>query len=159
MGISETLRGYFRQRGVSYELIHHTHSMCSTETAEAARIPGDQLAKGVVLGDTRGHLMAVVPSTHHVELGTLRRFLQRESLEFVGEESLMGLFDDCEPGALPPIGDAFGLDVAVDDALIAYPDIYLEGGNHDDVVRISGTDFRRLTRDAIHGYFSRRITQ
>jgi Ala-tRNA(Pro) deacylase len=102
--------------------------------------------------------MAVVPSTHYVELSKLRRFLQREKLEFASEERLSGLFKDCELGALPPIGDAFGIDVAVDDALIAYPDIYFEGGTHDDVVRISGADFRRLTRDAVHGYFSHRTT-
>jgi Ala-tRNA(Pro) deacylase len=158
MGISTTLSGYLQQHGVGYELIRHAHSACSSETAQSAHVPGDQLAKGVVLRDTHGLLMAVVPSTHYVELGKLRRFVQRDALEFAGEETLSGVFKDCELGALPPIGEAFGLDVAVDDALIGYPDIYFEGGNHDDVVRISGADFRRLTRDAIHGYFSRRMT-
>lgn len=102
--------------------------------------------------------MVVVPSTHYIELSKLQRFLQRDHLEFASEDRLAGLFEDCELGALPPIGAAFGIDVAVDDALIAYPDIYFEGGTHDDVVRISGLDFRRLTRNAIHGYFSRRIS-
>ncbi len=159
MAISDTLKSYFQQRGVNYELIRHPHTSFSMATAQGACVPGDQLAKSVMLRDHLGYLMAVVPSTHHVDVGALRRFLQRERLELATEEMLGGLFEDCELGALPPIGDAYGLNVAVDDALIAYPDIYFEGGDHYDVVHISGTDFRRLTRNAVHGYFSRRVPQ
>ena len=34
---------------------------------------------------------------------------------------------DCEPGAVPPLGAAYGLDVVVDDSLTDHSDVYFEG--------------------------------
>lgn len=157
MTIATTLRDYLDTRGVRYELIPHMHTGCSSETAAAAHVPGDQLAKGVLLEDELGYVMAVIPSTHHVEMGHLRMHLHRHNLGLAREQELEPLFRDCEAGALPPLGEAYGLNVVVDDTLTAQPDIYFEAGDHVDVVRISGSDFRRLTGNADHASFSRRI--
>jgi Ala-tRNA(Pro) deacylase len=157
MTMANTLRSYLDARSVRYELIHHMHTGCSSETAAAAHVPGDQLAKGVMFGDELGYVMAVVPSTYHVEMRNLREHLHRRNLGLAPEKELEPLFHDCEPGALPPLGEAYGLNMVVDDTLAAFPDIYFEAGDHTDVVRISGSDFRRLTGNADHASFSRRI--
>lgn len=159
MSISVTLRNYLDQQGVNYELIRHARSGCSMESAHAAHVPGDALAKGVMLEDELGYVMAVVPSTHHVELGTLRSRLRRKNLSLADEEELAVLFVDCEIGAVPPLGEAYGLATIIDDSLHANPDIYFEAGNHRDLVRVEGEDFLRLTQNAGHGYFSSRINQ
>jgi len=159
MSIAITLRNYLDQQGVSYDVIRHARSGCSMESAQAAHVPGDALAKGVILEDEFGYVMAVIPSTHHVELGTLRDRLRRNNLSLANEEELGVLFVDCELGAVPPLGEAYGFGVIIDDTLRANPDIYFEAGNHRDLVHIEGDDFQQLTRGAEHGYFSRRITQ
>ncbi|MBI3774108.1 MAG: YbaK/EbsC family protein [Gammaproteobacteria bacterium] len=159
MSISITLRNYLAQQGVHYEVIRHARSGCSMESAQAAHVPGDALAKGVMLEDELGYVMAVVPSTHHVELGTLRNRLRRKNLSLANEEELAVLFIDCEIGAVPPLGEAYGLGMIVDDTLRTNPDIYFEAGNHRDLVHIEGDEFQRLIDKAEHGYFSSRITQ
>ena len=42
----------------------------------------------------------------------------------------------------------------VDDALAAQPDIYLEAGDHLNLLHISGEQFADMTRDMRHGQFS-----
>lgn len=158
MSISITLRNYLDKQGVRYDVIRHARSGCSIESARAAHVPGDALAKGVMLEDEFGYVMAVVPSTHHVELGTLRNRLRRKNLSLANEEELAVLFVDCELGAVPPLGEAFGLGMIIDDTLRANPDIYFEAGNHRDLVHVEGDDFQQLTLGAEHGYFSSRIT-
>ena len=54
MAIAEKLRIYLKEHEAKYSLRRHPHTGSSMETAEAAHVPGDCLAKGVVLKDTKG---------------------------------------------------------------------------------------------------------
>jgi Ala-tRNA(Pro) deacylase len=65
------------------------------------------------------------------------------------------LFLDCEPGAVPALGRAYGLNVVVDDSLAQEPDVYFEAGDHASLVHISGPSFQKLMADARHGRFTR----
>ena len=153
MGIPLTLKKYLNDRGIHYEIISHSHTGGSMETAEATHIPGDQLVKGVILQDEEGYLMAVVPATYQVGLGKLHKHLNRQ-LGLATEPELKKLFHDCEPGAVPPLGEAYGIAQIMDESLLNCGDIYFEAGTHTDVVHISGTDFRTLMADTPHCRFA-----
>lgn len=77
-------------------------------------------------------------------------------MDLAGEEQVETLFPDCEPGSVPALGAACGLDVVVDDSLARQQALYLEGGDHAHLVRVSGTDFRKLMEGAQHGRFTGR---
>ena len=124
--------------------------------AALAHVPGDQVVKTVVLADERGFLMVAVPATHRVQLGLLRRCYHRH-LGLATEQDLGELFDDCELGAVPPIGEPYGLDVLVDMSLSRCDDVYFEAGNHRDLVHMKGSDFRALLTGSDHGFFSERV--
>ncbi len=156
MSISLTLLEYLEWETVDYELLQHEPAFGSMHTAESAHIPGDQLAKCVVLEDENGFLMAVIPATHELELDTLNKQLNRQ-LQFATEDEIEDLYEDCDRGAVPPLPEAFGYDAVVDDCLTDYDDIYLEAGDHHELVHISGQAFQNLTAKAPHGYFSRHI--
>lgn len=154
MGMANTLQEYLEQRGIDYELISHPHSDSSMHTAQLAHVRGDQLAKSVVLEDDGGYLMVVVPSTHHVQLGELHKQLDR-SLGLATEAELGALFPDCETGAIPPVGDAYGMQTMLDESLAACKDIYFEAGDHSELVHLSGQEFQRLMEGIPRGRFSR----
>lgn len=156
MSISLTLLEYLEWEAVDYELLRHPPAFDSMHTAEAAHIPGDQLAKCVVLEDEKGFLMAVIPATHELELDALNKQLNR-NLQLASEDEVADLYDDCDRGAVPPLPDAFGYEAVVDDCLTGNNDIYLEAGDHQELVHITGEAFQNLTAKASHGYFSRRI--
>lgn len=154
MGIASTLREYLDQAGVRYELVHHLYARNSKAAAVAARVPEDQLAKPVLLEDQKGYVMAVVPASRRVELSQLEKALGRR-LTLATERELRDLFADCRKGAMPPLGQAYGVEVVWDDCLAASPDIYFEAGDHTDLVHMSGKEFTFLMARTPHGAISR----
>jgi len=154
MKIAASVQEHLRREAVGYELIEHRRTLDSAHTAEAAHVLGAQLAKGTVLKDENGFLIAIVPATRRVDLGAMHRHFGRP-LGLATELELATLFTDCEPGAVPPLGAAYGIDCVLDDSLMDVSDVYFEAGDHCGLVHVSGTDFRKLVRDAVHGDISR----
>jgi Ala-tRNA(Pro) deacylase len=156
MAVAMTLREYLDRWGVEYDVVPHVHTASSLETAEAAHVPGDKLAKCVMTEDYRGYLMVVVPASHEVEFSRLDEELDRR-LVLATEEELADIFVDCELGAIPPLGEAYGVDVAVDSSLTKCDDVYFEAGDHAELVHLRGDDFRDLMAGAEHGSYSRHL--
>ena len=105
MAIAPRLENYLRKRQVRYKVVTHPHSEFSMETAEKAHVPGDALAKGVLLKDDDEYLLVVLPSDYHIELDSLKTLLKQD-VAMVDEVTLGVVFNDCETGAVPPIGMA-----------------------------------------------------
>jgi Ala-tRNA(Pro) deacylase len=153
MTIAATLRDYLARQDVEYEVLSHPYSHSSMETAHATQVPGECLAKAVILEDEEGYLMAVLPSTYHIELHTLSERLQRR-LKLVTEPDLARLFKDCDPGAIPPVGEAYGMDAIIDERLAAKPDLYFEAGDHRELIHMRGSVFMGMMGKAKVGRFS-----
>jgi Ala-tRNA(Pro) deacylase len=73
------------------------------------------------------------------------------------EAEIRLLFEDCEDGAVPGLGQAYGLDVLVDDALLELNHVYFEAGSHSELVHVTGDMFRGLMSSADHGEFSKHV--
>ncbi|TNF89087.1 MAG: YbaK/EbsC family protein [Gammaproteobacteria bacterium] len=158
MAIAPRLEKYLRERQVKYKVVIHPHSEHSMETAEKAHVPGDALAKGVLVKDDDGYLMVVLPADYHIELESLKKLLKQE-VAMVDEVTLGVVFNDCEVGAVPPIGMAYGLKTIWDptSSLGALDQVYFEAGDHQSLVRISGVQFHELMASAERGEFSHHI--
>ena len=156
MAIAMTLQQYLDNNGIRYDVMPHDYTRSSMNTAQSARVPGDQLAKSIILEDERGYLMAVLPATHHIEIGRLSHQLNRK-LGLVTEGEIGKLFSDCDLGAIPPVGEACGMEMIMEDSLSGCEDVYFEAGDHTDIVHVRGEDFKRLMRTAMHGQFSRHL--
>lgn len=154
MAIAATVSNYLVAQGVEYDVLTHPHSATSGESAQAAHVPGSRLAKSVILEDEQGYLMVVLPSSRQVNLQELHRQLNR-NLVLATENELGGLFSDCEIGALPPIGTAYGVETVVDDAIAEQPDIFFEAGDHEQLIHVSAETFQSLLGEHVQqGCFS-----
>ena len=83
----------------------------------------------------------------------LQRWLGR-SAALASEQEVGRLFPDCELGAIPPPGEAYGLDMVLDDSLAGLDEVCFEGGDHRSLVRVGGEQFRGLMSGARRGRFS-----
>jgi Ala-tRNA(Pro) deacylase len=153
MSIAASVQNFLDQERVDYEVILHPTTWDSVHTAQSADVPYERLAKCVVLEDENGYLMAVIPASHRLDVQAVGRELSRD-LTLAGEMELMDLFIDCELGAVPPLGQAYGIDMVVDQKLADAPDVYFEGGDHVSLIHVSGTDFRELISDSPQGHIS-----
>jgi len=153
MPMSRRLRWYLDARGVKYEVLPHLRTQTSLQTARQAHIAPERLAKSVLLEDEQGYLMAILPASRRIELGRVERQLGLH-MELATEPELVERFEDCQVGAVPALGEAFGIRTLIDDSLLVAEDIYFEAGDHEDVVHVDGDSFRELMSDAMHGSFT-----
>jgi Ala-tRNA(Pro) deacylase len=153
MAIAKSLIRYLDEREVNYKLVPHEHSATSLETAHKAHIPAHQVAKAVVLCDDAGYVLSVLPATHTLEIDWVNAELKRE-LTLACEDEFATLFKDCERGAVPALGDAYGIQVIWDDDLKYTADIYIEAGDHEHLIWMERKSFQKLMKSLPHTIIS-----
>lgn len=138
---------------IPFDLIAHPHTHSSAETARAAGIPAERLAKGVLLDGLDCQMVAMIPADQEIQLG---RLSVEHEMEFslAEESSVSELFADCEPGVIPGLPNAWGVEMVWDDALMEQPDIYLEAGDHERLLHIETRYLREAFGDAPHCHFT-----
>lgn len=152
MALATTLQQYLADHGIDYEVVQHAPTPSATRSAQASHVPGSRLAKAVIVKHEDGYLMAVLSANDHIQMGKLGESLgQRVGL--ATEQEVGELFGDCELGAVPPVGAAYGVDMVVDEALDREPDIYFEGGDHESLVHVSADAFQKLMAGVKRGAF------
>jgi Ala-tRNA(Pro) deacylase len=150
----QTITTYLGKHDVSYETVTHRHTLTANETASEAHVPHHSVAKGVVFCDEDTYVLAVVPACRRVDAEALSTLLGQRRMALASEDELAYLFPDCELGAVPAVGGAYGLRSVIDASLLGEDDIYLEAGDHLSLVHITGKDFRRLMEHAPTGEIS-----
>ncbi len=156
MAIAHKLLAYLNQTNTVYETVAHHKTFSSNETADATHMWSDHLAKGVLLKDQKGYLLAVVPGNEWLDLKRLREELNRE-LQLLPEFEMQTLFNDCKPGAIPPFGEIYGIETVVDQSLLALSKVYFEAGDHEQLIGVSGEQFQMLVKGLRHGYFCKQV--
>lgn len=157
MSIARTVESCLERHRIPYEIICHPHSLTSDETARVATVSPHQIAKPVILADEQGYLMAVVPGDYHVDVDELSHRLGRH-LQLVDEGTFAHLFNDCELGAVPPLGPAYGVETIIDDRVLDQTQVCFVAGDHDKLVRVDASAFRLLIAGARHAPIGRAPT-
>jgi len=147
MGIALTLQEYLDDNHVPYAVKRHKRTHCAYDTARTTHVPGDRIAKAVVLTREGGFVVAIVPATTRVRLDVIEQMLQCP-IDLANEDEISELFPDCDVGAVPPIPEAYAIEAFVDDSFDTQPEVFLEGGDHRSLVHLSGAAFRALLKDA-----------
>lgn len=153
MAIADTVASYLLKKRVKYELVAHPKTFSSRDTAKAAHVADDHIAKAVIVRDEQGYAMVVIPGSHWLQREALQQETDRD-FALAEESDATGLFPDCAPGAIPPLGPAYGLETFLDDRLTTLANVYFEAGDHEDLVHVGGEAFRVLLKGVRHGHFS-----
>lgn len=156
MTVSNQIQDYLRRQSADFDVVSHPHAPSGMRVAQAAHIAGDCLAKGVLMEDEVGLVLALVPATHRVRVGAVRRHLQRP-VGLATEQEVSAAFQDCEPGTVPSMGAPYGLRTLVDEALFGRSEVYLEGGDHRELLHMKGETFDRLLQADKCGVISRHV--
>jgi Ala-tRNA(Pro) deacylase len=143
MSVAPRVEAHLARVGVNYDLIQHPETHRSSETARSAHIPSVQLAKSVMTHDGENYRLCVIPSNHKLVMSWLNQHMKGH-YRLVHEDELNELFDDCQPGAIPPLGQVYGLPVIWDNSLKQLDDIYFESGDHRSLIHVNQGSFMQL---------------
>ncbi len=151
MSIATTVGDALAFEDIDFTILRHA---AAADAAEQAGVAPERLAKAVLLKDSHGYLLTVLPASRILDIAVLRTELHRH-LTVAEEQDLDDLFCDCVVGSVPPIGPWYRVPTVVDSSLMEQPDIYFEAGDDDSLVRVTETEFERLLEGAEYFRFSR----
>jgi len=153
MSIAPEVEKLLKQEGVSYDVIKHPTAYTAQEEAAAAHISGYEWAKTVIyFTEDDEPIMAVLPASYHVSEPALEELVDSGSLRLAEEGDFAGLYPNCEPGAMPPLGNLYGQRVFVDERLADDEEIVFNAGNHTEAVRMRYADFARLAEPKVGSF-------
>jgi Ala-tRNA(Pro) deacylase len=145
----EKLKEFLDRNDVPYETIPHDQAYTTQEVAAAAHIPGRQVAKTVMVRVDGEMAMVVLEAPDKVDLERLREVTGAGMVELAGEAEFRGLFPSCEPGAMPPFGNLWDMQVFVDQRLREDERIAFNAGTHRELMRLAYGDFERLVEPVV----------
>jgi Ala-tRNA(Pro) deacylase len=143
------LKEYLDENKVEYVTIIHSRAFTAQKIAAAAHVPGQELAKTVMVKVDGKMAMTVLPANFKVDLDRLREITGAADVELATEAEFAEWFPDCEVGAMPPFGNLYGLDVYVAEKLTRDEEIAFNAGTHTELIRMAYRDFERLVKPKI----------
>jgi len=142
------LKEFLDSQQVKYVTINHSTAYTSQEIAQSVHIPGDKVAKTVMVKIDGNMAMAVLPATEKVSIDMLKQVSGAGSVELASEREFQDRFPGCELGAMPPFGNLYGMQV-FGAASLPHNEIAFNAGSHTEVIRMSYKDWERLVRPTI----------
>ena len=152
-----TIEEFLRKAGVNFQMFPHAPAFTAQEEAAKAHVPGRDWAKVVICFADRQPIEAVLPAPYLVDFEKLRKLAHAGEIRLAQEHEFKGLFPDCEPGAMPPLGPLYRQPVFVDDRLAGEPEIVFDAGSHSRAVRMRYEDFAAVVKPVV-GTFSQAPT-
>jgi len=144
MTIVKKLEDFLKGNHVTYDVIDHARTFTAQGTAKVEHISGKNMAKVVMIKSDSQDLMVVIPAHRMLDLQKLTAKIGQENLRIEEENEFGSLFPDCELGAMPPIGKIYKLPCYVDRTLLEHEEIFFNGGNHAQSVKMKAEEFRRI---------------
>ncbi len=138
---------------VRYVVIKHSKAYTAQEVAASAHIPGEELAKTVMVSFDGKLGMAVLPATRNIDFAALKSVAGTQTADLAVEKDFRDTFPDCETGAMPPFGNLYGMNVYVDDTLAEDEEIAFNACSHTELLRMTFSDFKDLVHPTV-GHFS-----
>jgi len=143
---AKRLKEFLEREGVKYETIAHSPAYTARDTAQAAHVQGKDFAKTLIVKIDGRLAMAVLPAPEKLDLAQLKKAAGAKHVSLAFESEFERWFPGCEPGAMPPFGNLYGMEVFVAKSLAADEQIAFNAGSHAELVRTAYKDFERLVQ-------------
>jgi Ala-tRNA(Pro) deacylase len=145
----KALKKFLDACNVKYTCIVHSPAYTAQEVAASVHVKGHSLAKVVIVKLDGELAMAVLPADTKVILQDLRELTGHQNVQFAAEEEFKSRFPGCEPGAMPPFGNLYAMDLYVAESLTRNETIAFNAGSHMEVIQLAYADFERLTHPKV----------
>jgi Ala-tRNA(Pro) deacylase len=150
--LAPRLKTFLDGNHVAYATLHHPIAFTAQGVAAVTHVHGRELAKTVVVRADGRFVLAVLPAPGRVDLKRFREVVGADLVSLATEAEFEGMFPGCEPGAMPPFGNLYGLPVYVDEKLTLDRQIVFNAGTHSEAVRMDYGDFERLVQPKVAAF-------
>jgi prolyl-tRNA editing enzyme YbaK/EbsC (Cys-tRNA(Pro) deacylase) len=148
--ITQEILEILKKNGCWHETFEHEPVRTSEEAAKTR--PGYSLKQGAkaiivrakISGGEKRFLMLVMPADQKFSSGKVKALLGAKDIRFATEEEVSGITKGVKPGAVPPFGNLFGLEVITDKTLYDNEKIVFNAGERTFSVAMKSEDYNKL---------------
>jgi Ala-tRNA(Pro) deacylase len=145
----ETLKEFLDSNKIKYVSIKHSLAYTAQEIAASAHIQGKELAKTVIVKIEGKMAMVVLPANYRIDMKRLKEAAGTQDISLADEGEFQEKFPGCAPGAMPPFGNLYDMQVFADPHLAEDEEIVFNAGSHTELIRLSFKDYERLVAPKI----------
>ena len=136
---------YLTEQRIDFERLPHPPAFTAQKRAKYLHLPGQQVAKAVLLAGPTGYVLAVLPATYQVDTRSLAENLGGP-MRLANDREIAEVFTDCEWGVVPPFGTRYGIATLLDDSITPDAWIVMETHTRFEAIRLLCRDFERLEK-------------
>ncbi|HEX9550758.1 MAG TPA: YbaK/EbsC family protein [Candidatus Limnocylindrales bacterium] len=145
-GALPTLLEWLAGHAVEHDVHEHSETFTARQTARAEGVDPRTFAKVVaVRTDNQRTVLLVIDAADRIDLRKAREALLADDVRLLSEAELAVLAPECEPGAMPAVGDLFDLPMVADRALREGTALSFNAGTHTCAVRVDRPAWERAT--------------
>jgi Ala-tRNA(Pro) deacylase len=138
------MREFLDKNHIRYATVKHSPAYTAQAVAASAHVPIEEMVKTVMIEVDGKMAMAVLPAPNQIEFDELKLAVGTVNVNLLHENDFKDRFPDCEPGAMPPFGNLYGMPVFVADSLAQDDYMAFSAGSHHEVVIMTYADYARL---------------
>lgn len=143
------LRDFLESSHIKWVSIKHSPAFTAQEIAASAHIPGQEVAKTVMVKIDGELAMVVLPATKMLSLSRLREVAGAEKVEIASEAEFKDIFPQCEVGAMPPFGNLYDMRTYVAESLAEDEEISFNAGTHTELIRVNYKDYEEVVKPTV----------
>lgn len=128
---------------VHFEPLKHQAVYTSEEAAKTRGTTLKQGARALVMKTADNYILTVTSGEDEVDLKKLKSFLGTDTLELAKAKEVKAK-TNCEPGAVTPFGNIFGLPTYVDKKLLNNDEIAFNAGTNCDSIKMKAQDWAKV---------------
>jgi Ala-tRNA(Pro) deacylase len=146
---AKKLKAFLNANNIRYDILFHPMANTSQEKAAKVHISGKEFAKTVMVNINNKMAMTVLPASYQVDFDILKIMLGTTNIKLATEAEFKAMFPDCEPGAMPPFGNLYDMDVYVAESLTEDDEIAFNAGTHTELIVMNYEDYERLVNPKV----------
>jgi len=147
MILAASLKKLLEGNKVAYRVLQHRRVEKLEQAANLLKCNSELVLTAQVLQDDLGLLLVVYRLSTNINIPKLQKLLNR-NLTVVASTKVNRLFNDCDAGCWPPIGQAYNLETIIDKNIENCNTVYFSAGCNTAMVQLQVDDYLYLNRRA-----------
>lgn len=156
VALAVRLERFFDQQGIAYKERFIDQASSLEAAVSALGQSREDVIKATLLIDISGIVMVVHRYDSALDAEALRQMTGRH-LQPLTAHQTMRLFSDCDPGFIPPIGNAYDLPVLVDEGIARAERVFYSSGTDHSLVEMDGRSLRLAMAGSREGHLAIRF--
>ncbi|MFH2136664.1 MAG: YbaK/EbsC family protein [Patescibacteria group bacterium] len=154
MAIPKKLLSYLDKTKIGYKIVRHKTVYTAYDAAQTLGVKLGEIAKTLLIKADKNYLLAVLPASHKLDFGKLKKLVKAKKIE-IAKEGMMKKMFKIKPGALSPFGQIYKVPVYVDKGILRAKKIIAGAGTFEESVAMTAKNFLKAT-GGILGIFGKK---